>query len=142
MNTKSYLIGSIVVFIVMYLLDYLFHGIILAGQYEMIQHILRTPEAMMTYMPAMLLADLIMAFGFGYIFIRGREGKGIGEGIRYGLLIGFVFGVGPAMINYAVFPLTGWIMLAYFFGYPIECMILGAIFAAIYKPAKPTPIPG
>jgi len=141
MNTKSYVIGSIVVLIALVITDYLFHGLILKGPYMAIQNILRPEAAMKTYWPAMIIGDILLAFGFSYIFIKGREGKGIAEGIRYGLLIGFCFGVGNAMIQYSVYPLTGWIMLAYFIGYPIQCMILGAIIAAMYKPAKLTPMP-
>lgn len=136
MNTRKYIIGSIVVFIVMYAMEFGFHGMIMAGPYEAIDHILRPQAQMMTYMPAMVIGFLIYAFGFSYIFIRGYRGKGIGEGLRYGLLIGIFFGISSSMINYAVYPLTGWIMLAYFIAYPIMNMILGAVIAAIYKPGK------
>lgn len=91
---------------------------------------------MMKYMPAMVIGFLLYAFGFCYLFTRGYENKGIGEGIRFGFYIGFFFMVSSSMIEYAVYPLSGWIMLAYFIGYPIINMIMGAVFAAIYKPAK------
>ena len=137
LNTKKYIIGSIVVFIAMYAMDFILHGLILAGQYAplYLQGVLRSDTTMLTYMPAMLLGDLFIAFGFCYLYVRGREGKGIGEGVRFGLIVGLAFGVGPALINYSVYPLSGWIMLAYFIGYPIQCMILGVIIAAMYNPA-------
>ena len=134
MNTKKYVIGSIVVFVVMFVLEYVLHEIILIGQYEATQHIYRTKEAMGQYMPAMILAYIMMSFGFCYIFIQGYKGKGCVEGIRYGLLIGFAFVVPSALINYTVFPMSGWIMLGHFIGFPIETMILGAVIATIYKP--------
>lgn len=134
MNTKRYVIGSIIVFVCLNILDYLLHGVLLKGQYELIKDIFRAEEGMNQYMPAMLLGYLIFSFGFCYIFIKGREGKGVGEGLRYGLLVGFTFGVSTSLIYYTVYPLSGWIMLGYFFGYPIQAMILGGIFAAIYKP--------
>ena len=134
MNTKNYVIGSFVVFVVMFILEFLFHGYILQGSYEAIKHILRPETAMTTYLPAMILGYLIYAFGFCFIFLKGYEGKGIGEGVRFGLYIGVFFGISFSLIEYAVFPLTGWIMLAYFIGYPIINMIIGAVFAAIYKP--------
>lgn len=135
MNVKKYVTGSLVVFVAIFALDFFFHGFLMSGQYEAIKHILRADDSMMTYMPAMLLGDLIIAFTFCYVFIKGREGKGIAEGIRYGLIIGFGFGVGSALITYAVYPLTGYIMLSYFIGYPVMMAIHGAIIAAIYKPA-------
>ena len=82
----------------------------------------------------MLIGQILIAFGFTYIFVKGREGKGCAEGIRYGLIIGIAFGIGPSMINYAVYPLTATIMLSYFIWYPVECMIMGAVAASVYKP--------
>lgn len=134
MNTKKFWITGLVVFLVMYALDFLFHGMFMVKYYNEILHILRPEEAMMTYMPSMLIGQLLIAFGFTYIFVKGYEGKGCVEGIRYGLIVGFVFGVGPAMINYSVYQMTGSIMLAYFIWYPVECMIMGAVAATVYKP--------
>jgi hypothetical protein len=134
MNTGRYVIGSIVVFVVLYALEYFFHGVILADQYEAIKHIYRPEDQMGSYMLAMILGELLFAFGFCFIFLKGYEGKGCAEGVRYGLYIGIAFGVSNALISYAIFPLSGWIMLGYFFGYPIMMMIIGAVFASIYKP--------
>jgi hypothetical protein len=134
MNTKKFAITSLVVFLVMYALDFLFHGMFMTKYYNEILHLLRPEEAMMTYMSSMLIGQILIAVGFTYVFIKGREGKGVAEGIRFGLIIGFVFGVGPAMINYSVYQMTGSIMLAYFIWYPLECMIMGAVASMMYKP--------
>lgn len=134
MNTGRYVIGSIVVFIVWYALEYLFHGVILADQYKAIEHIFRPEDQMGSYMLALILGELIFAFGFCFIFLKGYEGKGCMEGVRYGLYVGIAFGISFSMVGYAVHPLSGWIMLGYFFGYPIMMMIVGAVFASIYKP--------
>ncbi|MFC1475086.1 hypothetical protein ACFLQG_00425 [Candidatus Zixiibacteriota bacterium] len=134
MNTKKYVIGSIVVFVVMFILEYVLHDLILGGQYEATKEIYRTEEAMMQYFPAMILGYLMMSFGFCYIFIQGYKGKGCAEGIRYGLIIAFTFAIPSSLIYYTVFPMSGWMMLGYFIAFPIETMILGAIIASIYKP--------
>lgn len=136
MNTQRYVIGSIIVWVVLCLLEYLLHCVILAGSFESIKHILRPEDTMMLYLPATLLGNLIFSFAFCYIFIKGREGKGMVEGIRYGLLIGFGFGVSSALVQYSMYPLTGWIMTAHFFGLPILMAILGAFFANWYQPAS------
>ena len=133
MNKKNYVITSVVVLLVMFALDWAFHGWFMTDYYTALGDILRPQEAMETYFLSMLIGQILIAFGFTYIFIKGYEGKGCAEGIRFGLLVGFAFGVGPAMINYAVYPLTGTIMLAYFIWYPVECMIMGAVAATVYK---------
>ena len=134
MNTKKFWITGVVVFLVMYALDFLFHGMFMEKYYLEIIHIMRPKADMMTYMPSMTIGQLLIAFGFTYIFVKGYEGKGCMEGIRFGLIVGIVFGLGPAMINYSVYQMTGSIMLAYFIWYPLECMIMGAVAASLYKP--------
>lgn len=133
MNTGRYVIGSIVVFVVMFFLDYLLHEVFLSSFYAAMADCMR-PEP---YWSAIVLGELIFAFGFCFIFIKGYEGKGCAEGVRYGLYIGIAFGISSSMISYAVSPMSGWVMLAYFFAYPIMMMIIGAVFASIYKPKAP-----
>ena len=130
MNWNRYFIGSIVVFVVIFILDYLFHEVLLASFYMANEACMR-PEP---YWLAIFLGELIFAFGFCFIFLKGYEGKGCAEGVRYGLYVGIAFGISNAMISYAVYPFSGWVMLAYFFGIPIILMIAGAVFASIYKP--------
>jgi hypothetical protein len=130
MNTGRYVIGSIVVFVVLFILDYLFHDVLLASFYAANAACMR-PEP---YWLAIILGELIFAFGFCFIFLKGYEGKGCAEGVRYGLYVGVAFLISSSMVSYAVYPLSGWVMLAYFFGYPIMMMIIGAVFASIYKP--------
>ena len=136
MNVPKYILGSSVVFVVMFLLEYVFHGIILKEQYDMIAQYLRSQEAFEQRFMSMVIGYLIFAFTFCYVFIKGYEGKGIGEGIRYGIIIGVGFGVASAFINYTVWPITGWIMLGYVIGYPIMTAIMGAFMAMLYKPKK------
>ena len=136
MNMKKYIVGSVIVFVVMYFMEFVFHAFVMSGQYELIGHILRPEAQMMTYMPAMVLGFLIYSFGFCYIFIKGFEGKGLAEGIRYGLWVGIAFGISTSLIEYAVYPLTGWIMLAYFIAYPFINMVLGAVIAMVYSSKK------
>lgn len=133
MNTKKCFITGLVVFVVMFILDYLFHALLMQKYYMGIEELLRPQEIAFSYFPAMLIGQILIAFGFTYLFVQGYEGKGVVEGIRFGLIVGIVFGIGPALINYSVYKLTGTIMLCYFFWYPIECMILGAIAATLYK---------
>jgi len=133
MNTGRYVLGSIVVFVVLFFLDYLLNEVLLSSFYAANAACMRAEP----YWLAIFLGELIFAFGFCFIFLKGYEGKGCAEGVRYGLYIGVAFGISTSMISYAVYPLSGWVMLAYFFGYPIMMMIIGAVFASIYKPKAP-----
>ena len=134
MNVSKYVIGSFAVFVFIFLIEGVFHGMIMKSIYDQSIHLLRPEAEAQARFLWMLIAYLIMAFGFCFIFLKGYEGKGIGEGIRYGLYIGTAFGVSNSIINYVVFPYPASWIIAWVIAYPIIMMLAGALFAVIYKP--------
>jgi hypothetical protein len=135
MNVGRYLIGSLVVFVFIFLIEYVFHGILLSGWYEQQMQLLRPEAEANAYFIWMILGYLILSFGFCFVFLKGYENKGCGEGIRYGLYVGIAFIVSTNLINYAVIPYPGKWIVAWNIGYPIIMMLAGMIFAMIYRPA-------
>ena len=57
MNTKRYLLGSLVVFVIIFLLEYVVHAVFLSDRYMAIEHIFRPEASKMTYFPAMAIAS-------------------------------------------------------------------------------------
>jgi hypothetical protein len=137
-NTSRYVLGSLVVFVYFFLIEWLLHGVILSGWYSEAPQLLRSEQAMQAYLLWMILAHLILAFGFCFIFLKGYQGRGCLEGVRYGLYVGIAFSVSVQLMNYAAFPFPGKWVLVWIIVYPIILMIAGAIFAAMYKPKAPT----
>ena len=135
MNVKRYVVAAIVVWVALFILEYILHGVVLTGFYRDIESTLRPANSMPEFFVWVLLGELILAFGFCYIFIKGFENRGLAEGVRYGLLFGLTFGVSTTLINYAVHPIPGGMAAALIVGYAVEMGILGTIAAAIYKPA-------
>ena len=135
MNTKKWVIASLVIFVVDQLLSYLIHGVILSGAYEATAHLWRPMEEMNRMMWMMWISGLVWSFLFVYIFAKGYEGKGIMEGVRFGLLIGVFFSLPMSIGTYASMPITTTIALGWFFLGVIEITILGVLAALLYKPA-------
>ena len=134
MNTGKYVMGSLVVFVYIFLAEFVFHGVIMQSFYTPHLHLLRPEAEMSAYMVWMTLGYLVQAFGFCFIFVKGYERKGIAEGFRYGLYIALAFAWPTALVDYAVFPYPGSWIIGWMTGYPIMMIIAGMIFAAIYKP--------
>jgi hypothetical protein len=133
MNVGRYVLGSIIIFLFFYIMEWLFHGLILSGWYNEAGGLLRPDlEAGGLYW-LMLLGLLILAFGFTFVFLKGYENKGVAEGFRYGLYVGLAFFVSTSLIGYGVFPLTAKILIAWIIGYPVIMILGGMIFAAVYK---------
>ena len=73
---------------------------------------------------------------FVYIFIKGYEGKGVVEGVRYGFRIGILMNVMGMFNQYAVYPIPFTLAIQWFIFAMIEFIICGIIVSLIYKPNK------
>ena len=132
MNIKRFLIASIAVFVAFQAMDFIIHGVILMSTYQALQSVWR-PD-MMEMMWIMRVGGLVMSFLLVYIFVKGYEGKGILEGVRFGLVTGLLMqGVGSFM-SYVMYPLP--LMLAVWWALlgTAEFIVVGIIAAAIYRP--------
>jgi hypothetical protein len=133
MNTKRWIIASLVIFVVDQLLSYLIHSVILAGAYEATSQLWRPMEEMNSMMWLMWLTGLVWSFLFVYIFAKGYEGRGIMEGVRYGLIIGVFFSLPMSLGTYVTQPITAGIAIGWLIFGIIDITILGIIAALLYK---------
>lgn len=132
MNVKRLLLAALAVFVSFQILDYVIHMIILSADYEAIASVWRTN--MMDMMWIMYISGIILSLLFVYIFTKGYQGKGIMEGIRYGLLIGVLMMVVGSLNQYVIYPVPIELAIKWIIFGLIEFMIAGIITALIYKP--------
>lgn len=131
MNTKKFIITSIIVFVVYEILSYLIHSLILMGAYEATASLWRTD--MNSVMWIMWLADLAKAFVFVYIFTKGMENKGWAEGLRFGFWMGLYVYLGMGFGMYATSPIPFSLAIQWFIFGIIHLMICGIVAALVYK---------
>ena len=134
MNTKKWVIASLVIFVADQILSYLFHGVFMSGVYEQTAHLWRPLEEMNRMMWMGWVSGLVWSFLFVYIFAKGYENKGIIEGVRFGALIGVFFGLPMSLGTYISMPITGGIATAWFIYTVVDTIILGILAAVLYKP--------
>jgi hypothetical protein len=127
---KKVLIGAGVVFVILEILDIIIHGVILGSVYMSIPNIWR-PD-MMDKMWILHIVKIVVSFFFALIFTKGYEGKGIIEGIRYGLYIGVMLGVGMAYGTYAMIAIPYWLALQWFIFSIFEYIIAGIGLVLVY----------
>jgi len=102
---KKLVISVIAIFVVSMALGFVIHGTILHGEYAKLPNLMRSEDAMHGLMPLMMLANVIFAIGFSWIYIRGREAKPwLGQGFRYGIAVALLAVVPYYMIAYVVMP--------------------------------------
>jgi hypothetical protein len=131
---KKLVVGWIVVFIVMSVLEFLLHGVILSSTYnsEAVRKFTRPESEMMGMMWIYYVVYLIVSFFFTLIFSKGYEGKGIVEGVRYGLYMGLLMATPMAYASYAMLPMPYSLALSWFISGIIEYIILGIVVAMVY----------
>ena len=133
MNNKTFWIGFVAVFVVFQVLAYVVHQVLLSDTYASLATVFRPEQEMFDIMWQMSLGQAAYLFLFCYIFTKGREGKGIAEGVRYGILMGLFLAIPMAVEQYVVFPISGSLAIAWFFSTLVFLVVCGAVFAAIYK---------
>ena len=134
MNNKTFWIGFVVVYVVMQALGFVIHEMMMGDTYEKLASIFRPEAEMQDMMWMMLVSSAVTMYMFCYIFTRGYEGKGIIEGVRYGVLVSFLMAGALAVDVHVIFPLPADVASIWLVSGFVSFMIAGAIFAAIYKP--------
>jgi hypothetical protein len=133
MKTHSCKLGltTLAVFATVFAFDGFYHGMLLKSAYEATASLWR-PEAEMEQMFMWCLAmHAAVAFLFVWLFTRNYEGKGIGEGIRFGLPLGALLGVLNAGA-YIYMPIPESLALAWLVGGILRGVVMGIVCALVY----------
>jgi len=134
MNVKRYLLASVAVFVTGMVLDQLIHNVILKATYESLKHLWRPDmDSLMWIRPVI---GVIWSFLFTYIFVKGYEGKGIMEGVRFGAVIGLFTSIPMAYGTYIIIAIPYSLAFQWFVYGLIENILIGIVVAAVYKPAS------
>ena len=104
MNWK-FAISAAVMFVMLFALGWLVHGTWLAGDYAKLPSLLRPMPEVWSRFPLMLLAQLLTAVAFTWIYLKGKEaGHWLAQGIRYGLAIAVLTTIPVNLVHYVVMP--------------------------------------
>lgn len=135
MNFKKLAITIGAVFITVFVSDFVIHGQLLKGMYMDTAPLWRSDAEMQSFMGWMVLAQLMFATFFCMIFPFGREGRGMTEGVRYGLLMGG-FASASHVAMYSVMPMPFTLMIAWVFCSLIQSVLCGMVVNWIWSSEK------
>lgn len=132
MNSK-FLIAWLVIFILSMLAGFAVHGQLLADEY-LATGLMRPAEEAQNYFVWMIIAHLIMAAAFVWIYARGREAKPwLGQGLRFGLAVSLLMCVPVYLIYYCVQPIPGMLVVRQIAYDTISLLVLGGVVAFLYR---------
>lgn len=132
---RRYILASLAAWFVIWTVDGILHGMILKPFYMETSEFWRSQAEMEEKFPWVIVGEGIFAFLFTFVFTKGYENRGIGEGARYGWWIGLLLAT-LNLIFYAVQPLPAKIFLAWSVGDLVKLTLAGVVVAAIYRPTR------
>jgi hypothetical protein len=136
MNRKKFWLAALLVYLAYVATMFLIHGLIL-GDYYMkpdVQTAFRPEEAMSKYSWVRFVTMAVFAVLFTFIFVKGREEKGVMEGVRFGIYIAiFTFFVG-SFEQFIIYPIPYAVVWYWIIAGLVQSVLMGIIAALIYKP--------
>ena len=131
---KKFLVAWVVIFLAWMAGDFLIHGVLLADDYRQLVKLYRSETESQQYFRWMLIAHVLCAGAFRWIYARGQEVRPwIGQGTRYGLAVAILAAIPGYLIYYAVQPLTGDLVAKQIIFSTILLVVLGIIVAWLYR---------
>jgi len=131
-------ISVVVLFVVGMTIGFVVHGMLLTSDYAQLPNLLRTQADSQNYFMWMLLAHVLMAVGFTWIYRQGRvsDRPWLGQGLRFGLAMALVMTIPMYLIYYAVQPWPGQVVVKQI-GYDVVGMlVMGIVTAAVNNVRK------
>lgn len=104
--TRQFAISAVVIFVLAYAFGFLVHGVLLHADYAKLPSLMRPMSEFMGKLPYLVVAHLLFALGFTWIYLKGRESKPwLAQGVRYGLAVAVLATIPTYLIYHAVMPI-------------------------------------
>jgi hypothetical protein len=130
---KKFLVAWLVLFVLYMAGGYIVHELLLHDDYAA-TGLMRPPADAEKLFPLMILAHVMLAGAFVWIYSRGVENKPwLGQGLRYGLAVAFLAAIPLYIIYYVVQPLPSTLVVKQIVFDTICLLILGSVVAYLYR---------
>jgi magnesium-transporting ATPase (P-type) len=132
---KKFIVSVIVIFVLSMVFGLVNHGLVLSEEYQA-TGLFRPPAEAEAYFMWMLLAHLVMAFAFVWIYRRGHEARPwVQQGIRFGVIVALLMAVPVYLIYYAVQPMPELLVFRQIAYDTVGLVVMGMAVAFMYKSA-------
>lgn len=121
-------------FVTSFVLSFISHGIILAGDYNALLGVYRGPQLGASLFALLLLAQLIMAAAMAAIYRYGREEQPfLGQGVRFGLLAAGLSVIPCYLIGYVVTNIPAFLAIKQIVFETIKVVAMAVAVAWVYS---------
>ncbi len=134
---KRFVIAWIAVFVAWMGGSFVVHGVLLGADYKSVPNLFRTEAESQQLFPLMLLAHVILAGAFVWIYARGVEdAPWTGQGLRFGLAVALLTVVPTYIIYHVVQPMPGAIAVKQILFDGALLLLLGLLVAYLHRDAR------
>lgn len=135
MNNKRWLQASVAVAVVMFILEFIIHGVLLQDIYRQTASVWRPEAELESMMWMMWLGYLIFAPFFTLIYAKGYEPrkKGLEQGFRYGVYMAMAMAPMQSLAWYVIIPIPGNLAFYWLVAGAVEFIALGITAGLVYK---------
>ena len=127
---KNFLGTWVVVFVLWFLSEYVVHGVLLQADYMALSNLFRSAADSQQYFPLMIVAHIVLAGAFTWIYLRGHEAKPwLPQGLRFGFAVALLTVIPTYTIYYAIQPMPGMLTVKQALYDTIVLLMLGAVAA-------------
>jgi hypothetical protein len=131
---KKYFIAWAVIFVAWMIGSFIVHGVLLSADYSQSPNLFRPESDAQQYFPLMILAHIILAGAFAWIYARGVESKPwLAQGLRFGLAVALLTIVPTYIIYYVVQPMPGATVTKQIVFDGVLLLVLGVLVAFLYR---------
>jgi hypothetical protein len=134
---RRFVVAWVVLFVAWFLGSFVVHGLLLKADYMQMTGLFRAEADAQQHFPVMVLAHVIMAGAFVWIYARGVEARPwLAQGLRFGAAVALLAIVPIYLIYYAVQPTPAQVVLKQIVFDGALTLILGMIVAWLYRDAQ------
>ena len=136
MNRKFF-IAWIIMFVAWMAGSMVVHGMLLSPDYHaLVGKLFRTPEDSQRFFPLMILAHVLLAGAFTWIYAKGVEAREwLPQGLRYGFAVALLTIVPTYLIYFVVQPTPQALVMKQIVFDGLLLLVLGVIVAFLYRDA-------
>ena len=138
MDLRRVLLAAAGAFAVIVICDVVIHQVWLGDFYRANAGWWRPAEQMQAMRGLMFVSQMLLAVFLTFIYMKGYEsGKGnLGQGFRFGVLMGLLLAMPSSLMNAVVYPYPPSLILSWMVGTLVEVTLAGMMIGYIYKPSK------
>jgi hypothetical protein len=137
MNLSRVALAGFVAWIAFCIVGFVAHGVLMKDLYLQHAALMRTDAEALPRLPLASAVSLVGMLAFAYAYAKGYEGgKGIQEGLRFGVLVGVMLIAFVVVWDYLAYSISRTFLFALVVTYIIEFAICGVVVGLIYRPRE------